>query len=143
MTKEEKSKSLLSGILYGEIVFWCAITGITISIIGLFIYTFGSRFFNNKILLNALLAGKDPAAIWKEAAGREIIYGRWHLHNLSFGDAISMLGIEICALSAIAGIFGVIIEMIVKKEKPRIFLFFACAIAVVLILSATGIISFH
>lgn len=144
MTQQEKPKPLLSGIIYGEFAFWVTIIGMIVAIIGMVLYFFGGdQFFDNQILLNKLLTGENAATIWKGVVGREIIHGHWYLDNLSFSDAICMLGIGICGLAGIVGVFGSMAGMIVKRERPYVFLVFALVIAAILILSATGLISIH
>jgi hypothetical protein len=138
----KKTKPLLSGILYGEIAFWCAVAGIIISTIGILIYSFcGLEFFNMDKLLNALWEGKNTEMIWREASGNSILGGYWFFKHLSTGDGIAMLGIAICAVSPVLGMFGAILGMVKGKEKPYIFLYFAVIILAILILSISGILS--
>ena len=142
MTGQEKPKPLLSGIIYGEIAFWITIVGMLVATIGIIMYFFGrNQLFACQELLNGILEGKNAVTICDEIACKEIEYGNWYLSNLSFSDSICMLGMGICGLAAIVGVFGYSAGVIVKREKPYIFLVFALIIAVILVLSATGLIS--
>lgn len=147
MNEQERPQALLSGIIYGEFAFWIAIIGMIVATIGIIIYFLGgNQFFDANILINELWAGKDTATIWKDAAPEKIehvLHGHWYLKNLVYSDAISMLGIGICCLSAVVGSWGSVIGMIINKEKPYLFLFFAIIIAILLTCSAAGLISLH
>ena len=73
MTQQERPKALLSGILYGEFVFWVTIAGMIIAVIGIVMYfSGGDQFFNSQTLMNKLWTGEDAETIWKEVAGREM-----------------------------------------------------------------------
>ena len=145
MTEERQvPKPLLSGIIYGEIAYWIALLGMGVSIIGIILYLIGmNQFFDPQTVLDGLFAGKDTAVIWKEAANSEVMHGHWYLQVLTKSDAIAMLGIGICCLAGVIGAWGSVVGMFVNKEKPYIFLIFALIIAVILVMSAAGLISVH
>lgn len=142
MTKQDKPRPLLSGILYGESAFWITIIGLMIVIVGIAIYFIGgNQFFSSRELMSRLLAGDDVNTIWKGVTGQDIKHGHWYLSNLSTGDGICMLGMAICGLSGIIGTLAIITGMIINREKPRFFIGFALIVVTILILSATGAIS--
>ncbi|MGM0760137.1 MAG: DUF1634 domain-containing protein [Thermodesulfobacteriota bacterium] len=145
MTEERQiPKPLLSGIIYGEIAYWITLVGMCVSIVGIVLYLIGfNQFFDPQAVLNGLFAGQDTAEIWKNAANTEVIHGHWYMDVLAKSDAIAMLGIGICCLAGVVGAWGSVIGMIVNKEKPYIFLLFAFIIAVILVMSAGGLISIH
>jgi hypothetical protein len=145
MTEERQiPKPLLSGVIYGEIAYWVALIGMSVSIVGIVLYLIGiNQFFDPQVVLDGLFAGKDTTVIWKAAANSEVRHGHWYLHILAKSDAIAMLGIGICCFAGVLGAWGSVIGMIVNKEKPYIFLVFALIIAVILVMSASGLISVH
>jgi hypothetical protein len=141
---QEYPKPRLSGIVYGECAYWLAIAGMIIAAIGLVMYMFKvNQFFDAQQLMAALWEGKDTDTIWKLATGDNVQYGHWYLKNLGYSDGLAMLGIGVCCVAGVVGIWGSVIAMIVKKEKPYIFLVFALIIAIILIASAAGLISIH
>jgi len=144
MPEEKGPKPLLSGVIYGECVYWISIIGMLIGIIGMVLYFFGGKhFFDAETVISGLLSGKSATVIWQEAAGRESLHGHWYLHQLSYSDAIAMLGIGICCLSAVVGVWGAFLGMVIKKERPYFYWIFALILGILLILAAMGKISLH
>ncbi len=145
MTEERQiPKPLLSGVIYGEFAYWVALIGMCVSIVGIILYLIGiNQFFDPQVVLDGLFSGKDTAVIWKEAANSKVIHGHWYLQMLAKSDAIAMLGIGICCFAGVLGAWGSVVGMIASKEKPYIFLVFALIIAVILAMSAGGLISVH
>ena len=142
MSEQNVQKPLLSGLVYGEFAYWIALAGLLIALVGIVMYLFGAnQFFDPNIIMQGLFEGKDASTIWKEATGGEVIYGHWYLEKLASSDGIAMLGIGVCCFAGVVGAWGAVVSMIVNKEKPYIFLYFALIIAVILILSAVGVIS--
>lgn len=141
---QEYPKPRLSGIVYGEFAYWLTLAGMVVAIIGMVMYMFKmNQFFDAQKLMAALWEGKDTHSIWKLASGSEVQYGHWYLKNLATSDGLAMLGIGICCVAGVFGIWGSVVAMIVKKEKPYIFLVFALIIAIILLCSAAGLISIH
>lgn len=142
MMQESRPKPLLSGVVYGECAFWLAITGMIVGIIGMGIYLFqGNQFFDANVLLKELLAGKDVRTIWESAATSDVLHGHWYISRASYGDGLAMIGIAVCCSAAVVGIWAAIISMLVGREKPYLFAFFGLIIAVILSLSAAGILA--
>lgn len=139
---EEKPRPPLAGIVYGDFVYWITITGMVISIIGIVLYLGGMhQFVDAKFLLSQLWSAKTAPEIWKIATG-ETIHGHWYLHKLSYSDALAMLGIGICCLSAVIGMWASCITMLTSKGKiGALFFILAAVVAVILTLSALGVIA--
>ncbi|MFO7876102.1 MAG: hypothetical protein R6U55_05925 [Desulfovermiculus sp.] len=145
MTEENQAtKPLLSGVIYGEFAYWTALVGMGVSIVGIVLYLIGlNQLVDPQILLAGLFEGLDANQIWEQAAGSEALHGHWYLSVLAKSDAIAMLGIAICCLAGVLGIWGAVVGMIASKEKPYIFLVFALIIAVILTMSAAGLLKIH
>ena len=140
--EELRPKPLLSGIVYGHVVFWLVIVGALLGLTGMAGYLFeGSQFFDADVLLKELLAGRDVRTIWARAADSEVLRGRWYLSCLACGDGLAMLGISICCWAGVVGIWAALLGMLVGKERPRMFALFGLIVALILSLSATGVIS--
>ncbi|MFP4258842.1 MAG: hypothetical protein ACLFRE_07540 [Desulfovermiculus sp.] len=145
MTEENQvTKPLLSGVIYGEFAYWIALLGMAVSIIGIVLYLIGlNQLVDPQILLAGLFEGLDANQIWEQAAGSKALHGHWYLSVLAKSDAIAMLGIAICCVAGVLGTWGAVVGMIANKEKPNIFLFFALIIAVILTMSAGGLLKIH
>lgn len=130
------------GIIYGEIAYWTLLVGMTISIIGLVIYIVSPSpgYIDKAYLLDYLWQGYDCQTIYQELGGVSHI-PPWYacIGMLSKGDMVSMLGISICCLAAPIGIWGMVVQL--ARSKERLYLIFAVIIAVVLTLTAIGLIS--
>ena len=140
--EESQPKPLLSGVVYGHCVFWLVIVGALVGLTGMAGYLIGgSPLVDADVLLQELLAGQDVRTIWARAADSEVLHGRWYLSRLAYGDGFAMLGIAICCWAGVVGIWAALLGMLVGKERPRIFALFGLVVAVILSLSATGVIS--
>lgn len=127
------------GIVYGEIAHWFLFVGMAISVVGLVVYIAAPGYVQKIPLLQGLWQGCDCQMLWSQAAGvTGTINGRWYLDVLPQPDAIAMVGIAISCLAAVIGMWGAVFQMV--RSKGRLYLAFALVIAVVLTLSATGVV---
>ena len=139
MKKDTVPKPPAAGIIYGEIAYWLVLLGVVIAIVGLAIYMVTDGFVNKEAMLGSLWDGADVNAVWEQSSGvNEAPQGHWYLRFLS-GDAVAMVGIAIASLAAVIGMWGAFFGMV--RSKGGIYIFFALTVAVVLTLSALGIIS--
>ena len=145
---EQKIEPPVSGIIYGECAFWFTLAGVIIALVGVGWYlTGGKNTIDPDLFLARLWAGDTPQEIW-EKSGTTILYGHWYLKHLNRSDALALLGISIVCLGAVAGMWGAFIGMLIsKKEKERgmytLYVTLVVIMAVLLTLSAAGIISIH
>ena len=111
-----------------------------VSIVGSVMYMASEGYVDKASLLDHLCRGDDIHTIWGECAGvSETPQGHWYLGMLHQPDAIAMLGIAIGCLAAVFGMWGAVFQM--ARSRGRLYLIFALIVAVVLTLSALGIIS--
>lgn len=130
----------LAGIVYGEIAYWVLLVGVLIAVIGIGIYLVSDGYVKQDCLLDKLWDGETAETIWQGCAGlEETPEGHWYLDKLSKADALAMGGIALGCLSAVVGMWGASIAMFRSKEK--LYVAFALVIAMVLTLSALGIIA--
>lgn len=133
-------RPLLPGIIYGETVFWIMLISMAIAIPGFIIYMVqGGGYFNSANLLNHLWQGCDCNTIWKEV-GNVSQPLPWYdsLQMLSKGDMLATLGIAVTGVAAVFGMWGAFLGMI--RVKGGIYIILALIIAVVLTLSALGVV---
>jgi len=149
MEEHKQLKITISGIVYGKITSWFVVAGMVVGITGVMWYLLGDvHVMDFRPFMSQLWSGATAEEIWKEAAGERIRYGHWYLHCLSFSDAFALLGIGICCLGAVVGAWGTFVSMLCSSRgKDRgvysIYLTLAFVIAVLLSLSALGLISMH
>lgn len=128
------------GIVYGNIAYWLALVGVLITIIGSVIYLLSGGYFDKASLLENLWKGGDVSAIWKESTGVSVVpHGYWYLGGLVHGDCIAMLGIAVACAAGVIGMWGVLFSLL--HGKRNIYIIFALMVAVILTLSASGIIT--
>jgi hypothetical protein len=135
---EEKPKPPISGIIYGEAAYWIVLAGMVIAIAGSVIYLSGTGYVGKQCILNEMWEGSDVSTIWEECAGKEVPHGHWYINRLSYGDGIAMAGIALGCLAAVVGMWGAFVGMI--REKGGIYVAFSLIVAIILTLSAAGII---
>ena len=141
MKKNEAPKPPSAGVVYGEIAYWLAITGVIIALIGSVMYFIAEGYFE-ACMLDHLWQGDDAHIIWEECAGvAEVPHGYWYLDVLLHGDAVAMLGIAVACTAAAFGVWGATLAMLYKRE--RLYTIFALVVAAILTLSALGILSLH
>lgn len=128
------------GIIYGNIAYWCALAGVMITVAGSAIYLMSGGYFNKDSLLEHLLKGGDVRTIWTECTGVSgVPHGYWYLGRLGQGDCLAMLGISLACLAGVIGMWGVVVGLL--RSKGGIYIIFALMVAVILTLSASGIIT--
>jgi hypothetical protein len=138
--KEEAPKPPIAGIIYGEIAYWLVIIGMLVAIAGSAMYLTAGGYVDQTCFLGHLWKGDDVHTIWEECAGvSEVPHGHWYIGMLSYGDAVAMLGIAIGCFAAVIGMWGAFLGMLRSKES--IYIIFALIVAIILLLSALGIIS--
>ncbi|ADB58849.1 hypothetical protein [Archaeoglobus profundus] len=139
----EPPKPPTAGIVYGEIVYWITIVGMIVGIAGLAIYLSSGGVMNSD-MISDLLKGETPKKLWEEhSILGEMPESHWYLSYLSYGDAIAMLGIVICSLSAVIATWATALTIFIKRELDLLFGIFAVIVAIIMTLAALGIIAIH
>lgn len=139
MEQSKAPRPPLVGIIYGEIAYWLLVIGMIIALVGLVIYMTSGGYLDKASLLDHLWKGDNVHTIWEKCGGAGINYeGHWYLRMLSQGDAIAMLGLSVTCFAAVAGMWGAFFGLL--RGKGGIFILFALIVAVVLTLSALGIL---
>jgi hypothetical protein len=140
MEKEKIPQPPREGIVYGEIAYWVLLVGVFIAVIGLLIYMMTPGYVDKKILLDNLWQGAKCNTIW-EVAGGVSQPPAWYdsLGMLAKGDMLAVLGIAIACLAAMLGMWGATVQLV--RSRVKLYIIFAFIIAVVLTLSASGLIT--
>jgi hypothetical protein len=141
ITKEKDiPKPALQGLIYGEIAFWIMIVSLVISIPGFIVYLISGGYLDSASVLTYLWQGSDPQSIW-ENVGHVSSPLSWtaSIGMLFKGDMLATLGIAVAGFAAVIGMWGVFIATL-RTKGIRIYIVFSLIIAVVLTLSAFGIL---
>ena len=128
----------VSGIIYGEFVYWITILGSVIAIVGATIAMFGvPNYLDPSYVFSAIWEGKTTTEIWEGAVGANP-QGHWYLSRLGHGDALAMFGLALGVFSVIPGMIGAMIAMYRKREV--LFGTFTLIAVVLCITSLVGLI---
>jgi hypothetical protein len=140
MEKDKAPKPPTAGIIYGNIAYRLAIIGMIIAMVGIIIYLASGGYLNESALLKDLWRGDTVRSLWVECAGAtRIPHGYWFLGRLAQGDCLAMLGIAVACIAGVVGVWGAVFGLL--RSKGGIFIIFALVVAVILTLSALGILS--
>jgi hypothetical protein len=127
-------------IVYGRCVYWLSITAALICTLApIVVVALPARnVLDPHFLFSTIWAGKKPEVIWQEVGGG-FPGGHFWLPNLSSGDALIQLGLELGCCCAGVGLLAASIAFL--REKPRQYGWAAAAltIAVFVTLAAAGI----
>lgn len=119
MFEETRPKPPLSGLVYGETIYWGTIAGSLIAVIGSIIaFLRQSNVMDPGYVFTAIWEGKSIAQIWEGGLGY-LPNGHWYLSSLSKGDALTMFGLALGVFSVIPGMFGS--ALLLLKEKKYLF----------------------
>ncbi len=128
----------LSGIIYGEIVYWLTILGSIIATIGATIAMFGAdNYLDPSYVFSAIWEGQTTVAIWEGTVG-SIPGNHWYLRHVGAGDALAMFGLALGVFSVIPGLIASAVAMF--KKNQILFGSLALVAAVLCITSCLGLI---
>lgn len=139
MNTEVRPKPPLSGLVYGEIVYWGTLIGSFVAIIGA-VVTFVTKrnFVDPGYMLTAIWQGKSVEEIWTGATGA-LPHGHWYIHNLFTGNGLAEFGLAIGVFTITPACLGAAIFLF--KEKEPIFGTMAAIAGFITILSMIGVFS--
>jgi hypothetical protein len=140
MEMDKAPKPPSAGIIYGKIAYWLAMVGMIIVIAGSAIYLTSGGYLNKVSLFDDIWRGDAVRTIWAECAGAAAVpHGYWYLGRLAQGDCLVMLGIAVACVAGVIGMWGAVFGLL--RSKGGIYIIFALMVAIILTLSASGIIT--
>ena len=109
-----------SGVVYGDIIYWGAIVGAVLTILGSIVtFTTTHNYIDPNYLLSAILEGRSVAEIWAGAEGvGSLPNGHWYLERLTTGNGLTMAGMALGVFSVIPGLLGASYILIAKEKMP-------------------------
>ena len=142
MSDEIIPKPPEAGVIYGRICYWIVLIGIVVSVIGMIMYFTSDGCVDRETLWQGIWSGDEKEVLWENnCTGEDVPHGHWYFGQLGEGDGLAMLGIAICSVAAVFGMWGAFIGMVRSKEK--VYSVFALIVAVILTCGALGVISIH
>jgi len=138
----------VAGVVYGQIAYWILLLGLIVALVGSVICMVSGSNSGGSTELDYVWRGDTVVAIWESCAGFATPpSGHWYLQALPHGDGVSMLGIAISCVAAVLGMWGASLTMLRRSIQQthdrltRLYFLFALIIAVILTLSAVGILA--
>ena len=139
MPKFKRTLIPISGVVYGDIIYWATIFASVMVLVGT-VETFitDENFIPPAYLLGSVLDGKSVAEIWKGSPFGAIPHGHWYLGILPTGEGVTTAGLAF-------GVFGVIPAIFVSayflwRSHNGFFAILALASAIITITSMLGVI---
>ncbi|MBW2030655.1 MAG: hypothetical protein JRH06_10065 [Deltaproteobacteria bacterium] len=137
MFKDPRPKPPLSGLVYGETIYWGTLAGSLIAIIGsVLAFLRPSNVLDPGYVFTAIWEGKSIAEIWEGALG-SMPHGHWYISSISKGDALTMFGLALGVFCVIPGMFGS--ALLLFKEKKTLFAVLAVIGGAITLLSFLGL----
>ena len=149
---EKKKPGVLNvpaaGIIYGQITYWLVLVGMVVTLAGSIMCMVPGDDAGTSNLFNLLWQGDSAETIWESCTSVEgPRQGYWYLRMLPAADGVAMLGIAVCGIAAVVGMWGASAAVLRDRQGTglslnRLYFVFALVVAVVLTLSALGILKF-
>lgn len=142
MSTEEKPKMPREQIIYGEIVYWITIVSAIICMIGpvIAMSSVDNNVLNPHYLFAAIFEGKNAETVWQEVGGG-FPGGHFYLSHFTFGDGFTQFGLALGCSVALWALIAVAISYL--SEKKYLYVFLSLWVALLVFLSAAGIVSGH
>lgn len=140
MNDMERPKPPISGIVYGETIYWGTVLGSIIAIIGstiAFIYI-GNNVMDPGIVFTGIWEGKNSADIWNAGFG-SLPEGHWYLANIAKGDGLTMFGLALGVFAVIPGMFAS--AFLLLKNKQNLYGILALIGGIITLCSFLGLIT--
>ncbi len=120
-----------SGVIYGDIIYWCTIVGALLVIVGSVItFVTEANYIAPGYLLSNIWAGTPVNEIWDGAVGGPPD-GHWYLTHLMTGNGLTMAGIALGVFSVIPGLLvGGVVLITEKRAVYGVLAVMAAAITV-------------
>jgi len=130
----------LSYHVYGAIIYWISIVAALICTLAPIVaIAFPNRnVLNPEFLFSTIWQGKKPDAVWQTVGGG-FPGGHFWIHNLSSGDAVIQLGLELGCCCAGVGLLATSISYLTQKPRSYGWALAALVIAVFIALAAAGV----
>lgn len=113
--EREQIKVPVSGVVYGDIIYWGTLAGSVIAIIGSVVtFVTEADYILPGYLLSAIWEGKTVDEIWAVVGG--IPDGHWYLSEIATGNGLTMFGIALGVFSVIPALLAAGVVLLREKR---------------------------
>jgi len=138
MSDQDRPTPALSGIVYGDIVYWGTALGAVISIVGTVLaFVTKSNYLPPGDMITGIWQEKPYNEIWASAVG-SAPNGHWYLSHLGTGDGLACLGLSLGAFVVIPAMLAS--AYFLYKSKDVFFAWLAIAAAGITVVSMLGLL---
>lgn len=117
-SEEEIPKPPLSGIVYGELIYWIVLAGTAVVILGsVLAFITESNFADVSYWISSIWDGKETSEIWEGTSRGSLPRNHWYLSHLTTGDGLTAFGISLGVFSVIMALFGTSIVLYRGQNK--------------------------
>lgn len=129
-------------ILFGEIVYWITIVSAIICMVGPLVAMLApeNNVVNPYFLFAAIFAGKTAPEVWAQASGG-FPGGHFYWHHLTTGDGFTQFGLALGCSVALWALLAAAFAYV--KERSPLYTMLSLWVALLVVLSAVGIIEVH
>ena len=142
MSAMTRPKMPRAQIIYGEIVYWITIVSAIICMIGpvIAMSSVDNNVLNPHYLFVAIFEGKTAETIWQELGGG-FPGGHFYLSHFTYGDGFTQFGLALGCGVAFWGLLATAILYL--SERTYLYVFLSLWVALLVFLSASGIVRGH
>ncbi|MFA9461383.1 hypothetical protein [Thiohalorhabdus methylotrophus] len=109
----------LSGILYGDIIYWGTIVSAIITLVGQVVsFVTQANHIPPSVMLSRIWEGQKVQAIWEDTVGTQPAGQHWYFDVLHTGDGLTQLGIAVGVFIVIPAILVSALVMFTKEKRP-------------------------
>ena len=140
MPSKRKPPIPVSGVVYGEIIYWGTCISALLVLYGTiksFLET--SSFVSVHYLLEAVLSGRNVESIWLSSELRQVPNSSVYLMNWTSGESMTVIGIAMGVLSVIPAIF--FSSVYLWRSNNHIFAVVALISGIFTLIAPSGLIS--
>ena len=140
MSSAKKPPVPVSGVVYGEIIYWGTCASALLVLIGTIksFLEINSAVSTN-YLLDAVLAGKSVETIWMSSKLQQVPSASLYLQNWTSGESLTVIGIAMGVLTVIPAIF--LCSFYLWRSNNQIFAIVAVISGLLTIIAPSGLIS--
>lgn len=139
MSAEEKPKPPLSGVIYGQLIYWIVLAGSVIVVLGSVIaFITHDNFASASYWITSIWQGESTTEIWQGTKMGSLPLNHWYLSRLATGDGLSAFGLSLGVFSVIPALLGSAI--ILYKKKLILYSSLAVIAAMIVAVAMLGLV---
>ncbi len=136
---EQRPEVPLSGVVYGDIIYWGTIASALIALVGqILAFVTRSNYISPSTVIAKIWHGEKVDPIWQSTVGARPDGEHWYLQHLATGDGLTMFGIALGVFVVIPAILASAWVMFTRERRP-FFGILAVIAALITIVSFLGL----